>query len=282
MNTLRTMFLAIVLLSTQALADGVEHPRQARQTYLNFGWQGYSTSTWYRGSTAVDVDHIRDNTFTMIGEYGYSSSVTGVMRLAGYRYLSVRETPDGPSRSVQAPGDAELGLRWAFAGGEQHSVSLAVTASFPLGETSDALGLWTGDGEYNQIFGLQYLYTPQAFPIAVAVGAGFNNRNGGYSDEWHYSAALELGPIGPFTLAMLVNGIEPLKNGDNAWRGGNFGFGTNMPRFIAYGPHVRLELLDGFGVTAGARQYTNMENVASGWHLNGGVFFLLDGMRQQD
>jgi hypothetical protein len=270
--------LCIVLLScTVANAGG--GPRKERQTYMHIGWQGFNASSWYNGSVRADVDRITDNTFSLYGEYGYTSRLTGMFRLPGYRMLSVRTQADAPLTSVQAPGDAELGLRYAAWMGEGAAFSFSLLASFPLGETSDSSGLWTGDGEYNQILALEYWRHFNAIPVFLNLSTGFNNRNAGYADELRVGAEIGYDGWRNVTLSALLFAVEHFGNGIAGFRGGGFGFAANHQRYLAYGPQVSIELIEGFGLNVAALAMTRTENAPATLLWRSGVYFRMERQR---
>ncbi|MCZ7555329.1 MAG: hypothetical protein M5R41_02850 [Bacteroidia bacterium] len=275
-RSLLLLSLFLLLVSSQSFSSG--WPRAQRQTYLHLGWSGFSTDTYLAGSTPVTLENLSENSFAFYGEYGYSERLTGTVRLPGYRMLSLR-TKDGLTSNVQAPGDVEAGLRYAWIHDGSTVFSTGITASFPLGETSDRMGLWTGDGEYNQLFSLNLEHRLTAFPACAALALGFNNRNAGYSDELILGAQIGVRTVGPISLSMLLLAVEPLKNGSLDYFGGNYGFATNRQRYLQYGPELSIDLMDGFGMNIAVLAVTRAENVASAVTVRSGVYFTLDGTR---
>ncbi len=275
-TTLR--FLAVALLvSAQCFATG--WPRQERQTYLHFGWNGFSADTYQAGTTSVAVDQLSENSFALYGEYGYSQDMTGMVRLPGYRILSLRTESSAPAVNVEAPGDVELGLRYALWNPGNSVLNISVMASFPLGETSDRMGLWTGDNEYNQVFGLEFGHRFESFPAFISVFSGFNNRNNGYSDELRFGAEVGVADLGPVSISMLLHAVEPLNNGKADYTGGNYGFATNRQRYMQYGPEITMQIVEGFGINVAALAVSGAENVPSAMMFRSGLYFTLDRSR---
>lgn len=268
--------LFLLLVSSHCFSSG--WPRAQRQTYLHLGWSGFSTDTYFAGATPLTLGSLSENSFAFYGEYGYSERLTGTVRLPGYRMLSLR-TQDGQTSNVQAPGDVETGLRYAWIHDGSTVFSTGITASFPLGETSDRMGLWTGDGEYNQLLTLNLEHRLTTFPACVALTLGFNNRNAGYSDEFLFGAQIGIRTLGPVSLSVLLLAVEPLNNGAPDYTGGNYGFATNRQRYLQYGPELTIDLMDGFGLNIAALAVTRAENVASAVTVRTGVYFTLDGNR---
>jgi protein XagA len=268
--------ILFLLVSSQCFSSG--WPRQQRQTYIHLGWSGFSTDTYYAGSAPLALENLSDNSFAFYGEYGYSEKLTGTVRLPGFRILSLR-TLDGKTSNVQAPGDVEAGVRYAWFYDGSTVFSTSLVASFPLGETSDRMGLWTGDGEYNQLLLLNLEHRLASFPAFAALTVGFNNRNAGYSDEFLVGARIGVRTLGPVSLSVLLHAVEPLNNGSADYTGGNYGFATNRQRYLQFGPELTLDLMNGFGMNLAALAITRTENVASAVTIRGGIFFTLDGTR---
>lgn len=83
-------------------------------------------------------------------------------------------------------GDQDIGLRFRLYQDDQWVFSLLGLLGIPAGEAGDENGLITGDGEFNKQVLLEFgLSVSKSFYIAGS--AGFNNRTGGFSDEFLYS-----------------------------------------------------------------------------------------------
>ncbi len=272
--TTLSLLALLCLVSFQSFATG--WPRQERQTYFQLGWRGFSTTTYYDGSTSMSVDQLSENSISLYGEYGYTSRLTGIVQLPGYRMLSLRTQAETRTVSVEAPGDVELGLQYAMWMNDDAAFTTSVVSSFPLGETSNLSGVWTGDGEYNQIFSFGYVRNLRFIPLSIAVSAGFNNRNNGYADEIHLGAVVGITGPGPVRLNVVFHAVEPLDNGKADYFGGRYGFATNRQRFLMYGPELELDIIDGFGVNFSAYGVSRMENVPSAVTFRSGVYIQFD------
>jgi hypothetical protein len=134
------------------------------------------------------------------------------------------------------------------------------------------IGLYIGDGEFNQLLKLQLGISFYPLPIYFSGEAGFNNRSNGYSDEFHYLA--EVGYIfkNKLLLVFRTRGVESLKNENDPTVGDSFGLFANNQRYLTYGPEISYWFYPAFGISAGVEGATRGENVLSAPAFSFGIF----------
>ncbi len=117
-----------------------------------------------------------------------------------------------PGKAINSVGDAEVGIRYAFRTKLPVQIIGYVTLGLPLGEKGNVgldTDVQTGDGEFNQLIGLQVGQTFSNF-YALAYGA-FNNRSEDFSNDIRYG--LKLGYAGDkLAVEVRYTGIESLFN----------------------------------------------------------------------
>jgi protein XagA len=177
---------------------------------------------------------------SLYGEYGVSEKVT----LIGYVPFWVRNTINAtkgiqtgtiiePAIENDNVGDVDLGFRYRLYNKNGISVSANVFLGLPTGNAKQKDGLFTGDGEFNQM-------------VKIAVGTGktrwwtqgalgFNNRTKGFSDEVRYDFEFGYKFLNDRFLAILkINGIESLNNGTA--KAAATGLFSNNVEFLGLGP----------------------------------------------
>ena len=146
-------------------------------------------------------------------------------------------------------------------------VSLQVMAGLPLGDsyTEQEVGLFTGDGEFNQLFSLQVGHSLWPTPGYLKAEIGFNNRENEFSDELRY--ALEAGyMVGErIGVSRWLRGVKALGTGDE-WT-------LNDQQYVSFGPEINFYITSSAGITAGVTKYTGARNLldAPSWDIG---FFL--------
>ena len=139
------------------------------------------------------------------GEYGITNKFTGIINIPLLSRNVMNNLVSGTTSeiitqgdAINAPGDAELSLKYGVFQNSSVSISASVILGIPLGERAGGrdMNLQTGDGEWNQIFrvdaGLPLLGNDNLSSYANVYG-GYNLRHRGFSDEIRYGAELGLG-----------------------------------------------------------------------------------------
>lgn len=170
------------------------------------------------GGKVVPFRTLGNHTFSLYGERGITDKFT----LQAYVPFLVRnvlnETRGAQSGVLLEPGiahnsigDIDIAFRYALPFGKL-PVSAALLLGLPTGNSTQNSGLFTGDGEFNQILKMN-----TGFGTAkwwTQFGVGFNNRTKGYSDEVRYDAEFGYKMLDQKLYTILkLSGIESLNNG---------------------------------------------------------------------
>jgi hypothetical protein len=181
-----------------------------------------------------------NHTFSIYGEYGITDKFTllaYVPVLVANRFAESKN-PAGvvlPAVKESSFGDVDLSFRYQIYNKKGISASINALFGLPTGNAKQADGLWTGDGEFNQM-------------VKIAAGTGkikwwtqgaigFNNRTNRYSDEFRYDFEFGYKFLNARLLAIFkINGIESLNNGTA--RENSVGLYANNVEFGGFGPEI--------------------------------------------
>ena len=261
------MVAALICYSAAAHAGGWTQPRG--EGYFKLNEQLIKSGMYIQPSgRKVDITDLSRYTTSLYGEYGLIERLTFVGYIPFYQRIS--EDRRG-SETKSGTGDWELGARIGLLTSGPTVVSIQVMAGLPLGDsyTDQEVGLFTGDGEFNQLFMLQVGHSLWPTPGYLKAEIGFNNRESDYSDELRY--ALEAGFMAGERVGFSawVRGVKALgKADDDEWT-------RNDQQYVSFGPEINLYITANAGITAGVTKYTSARNLldAPAWDI--GVFFKL-------
>ena len=263
--------LAVILITgfffqtCTAFAGGWTHPKG--KGYFKLNEQLIRSGSYFQPSgDKVDITDQSRYTTSLYGEFGLVDRLT----LVGYIPFYQRISEDRPgSDSKTGTGDWELGARIGLLTNRATVVSLQVMAGLPLGDsfTEQEVGLFTGDGEFNQLFSLQVGHSLWPTPGYLKAEIGFNNRESDFSDELRY--ALEAGfMVGErIGVSGWIRGVKALGTGDE-WT-------VNDQQYVSFGPEINFFITANAGITAGVTKYTGARNLlnAPAWDI--GIFLKL-------
>ncbi len=141
-------------------------------------------------------------------------------------------------------------------------------AGIPVGDSEQSNGLFTGDGEFNQVFALQVGHSLYPAPAYLKGEIGFNNRERGFSDELRYS--IEAGYVIGERLGVTVwiRGVEAVGKDDDDLT-------VSDLKYLSIGPELNLYITTNLGITAGVTKYANARNLLDSPAWDIGVFFKL-------
>jgi protein XagA len=181
-----------------------------------------------------------NNVVSFYGEYGITNKLT----LIGYVPLLVaNNSPEAksalgivlPSVNETNFGDVDLGFRYQLYNKNSISVSANVFLGLPTGNSKQINGLWTGDGEFNQMVKIAAGTGRKKWWTQAAIG--FNNRTNNYSDEFRYDFEFGYKFFNDRLLTMLkINGIESLSNGTA--KENPAGLYSNNVEYAGFGPEI--------------------------------------------
>ena len=180
-------------------------------------------------------------TASAYGEYGITNRITVVANVPFFVRNVVNETKGRQTGNFieqgivnNSFGDVDLGVRVALPV-KAVALSANLMLGLPTGDARQADGLFTGDGEFNQMLKLSAGTGKQCWWTQGSVG--FNNRTKGFSDEFRYDFEFGYKFLNDHLLAIFkINGIESLENGTAA--DGISGLFSNNVEFAGVGPEV--------------------------------------------
>ena len=218
----------------------------------------------------ITIPTLGDYTTSFYGEYGLYDWLTVVANVPFFKRITLNEQVGRPSGFVYFEGDSksgfgdsDIGVRVGLLRSGKSVLSTEALFGLPIGDDSQTNGLLTGDGEFNQLLKLQFGYSFYPKPIYFTSEVGFNNRTGGYSDEFHYAAEIGYTFKNNIFVIFRIRGVESLKNGDGAVVGGMAGLFANNQSYLSYGPEINYTINNTFGISAGIEGATRGENVLS-------------------
>lgn len=259
------MLAGFILQTCTVFAGGWTHA--PGKGYFKLNEQIIRSDSYFEPSgDRIDITDQSRYTTSLYGEYGLANRLTLVGYIPFYQRIS--EDRHG-SETKTGTGDWELGARIGLLTKGATVVSLQVMAGLPLGDSfkDQEVGLFTGDGELNQLFLLQVGHSLCPNPGYLKAEIGFNNRESGFSDQIRYAveAGFMLGErVG---VSAWVRGAKAIDAGDE-WT-------VNDQQYVSFGPEINFYITSNAGITAGVTKYTGARNVldAPAWDI--GVFMKL-------
>ncbi len=235
----------------------------------------------------IDITTISLYTSSLYGEYGFTDRLTGILYIPFYVRSTLNEVERRQSGIVEAGdavnsfGDTDIGIKYGLITEGKIVLSATLTFGIPFGKTAEGLTdagepriLQTGDGEFNQMLMFEASRSFYPAPFYASVGAGYNNRTSGFSDEFRYSAELGYGGFKNFNLALKIYGVTSLQNGDDGGGAGNGVFGNNV-EYLSFGPEISYNLSDKLGVVSSAAFASFGTNILASPNFGLGIFYKL-------
>ena len=260
------LIAGLLLQAGTAFAGGWTHPKG--RGYFKLNEQVIKSDAYFQPSgDRIDITNQSRFTTSLYGEYGLVDRFTLVGYIPFYQHIS-EDKPGSDAKT--GTGDWELGARIGLFTRGATVVSIQVMAGLPLGEsyTDQEVGLFTGDGEFNQLVSLQVGRSLWPTPGYLKAEIGFNNRESDFSDELRY--ALEAGFMVGERIGMSgwIRGVKALGTADGEWT-------RNDQEYVSFGPEINFYVTSSAGITAGVTKYTGARNLldAPAWDI--GLFMKL-------
>lgn len=216
-------------------------------------------------------------TTSFYGEYGLTQKITVFGYVPFYVRNVVNETKGRQTGNIIEPGivnnnfgDMDLGFRYQLPI-KNVAVAANLLLGIPTGDAKQVDGLFTGDGEFNQLL-----------KIAAGTGGkrwwtqgalGFNNRTKGFSDEFRYDFEFGYKFFNDRLLAIFkINGIESFNNGSA--QSAITGLFSNNVEYMGIGPEVLYyaNAKKTIGISARIAGATKGQNVLAAPSMSVGVF----------
>jgi len=284
----RPLISAALLASLAGTALGGAWPRKAQSGYLQLGFStiGYDKVYDSSGLKAPAAGRARDNVLQLLAEYGLSEDFT-VGLAVPFGFISVKDYQPAvpPTSSMMVPPPREISnagigdltasaqLKLLQRGGSV--LSAGVLAGFPAGDTTNAEGLWLGDGEFNVAPRILYGLSLRGLPAYLSAELGYNIRGVGYSDEIFGNLEAGYGMLERRLYLIVLLSVlqstntEPSRDIPAA----RLGLYNNNREFVALTPKVLYKFGTGLGVVASYATATSGRNVAGGAVLAASLFY---------
>lgn len=247
--------------------------------FYKLGMRYISTTTVYdNDGNKVKIPQLTNLLLSFYAENGLNDHLTLIANASLFERIKINDfTSNGNivsnGGSNSGIGDSELGFRYRLWHDDGSVFSTELIFGLPVGDTDNNLGLYTGDGEFNQILNILYGKSYYPVPLYLSAQVGFNNRTGGFSDEIRYSVEVGYSIVQNLLLALKIHGVQTLKNGDPIVFSGNYGFHSNDQKYLAFGPELNYSFTHSAGISFGFDSATNAANVPSALAFSFGIFF---------
>ena len=275
--------LSLILLVSGLDATAGPWPQKKRAGFYKLGFGFVRANSYYEpNGRRIDIPTLSDYTVSLYGEYGLTDRLTAIAYLPVMQRLTLnrqigRETGvvffEGDENTSVA--DADVGFRFGLLQMGNTVVSAALNFGLPIGDHTQQSGLWTGDGEFNQRVSIGAGHSFYPMPAYMAIQAGINNRTQGFSDEFLYDLEAGYTFDGRVSLIGKLRGLEPLRNGSEAIRGGTGGLYANNQRYLVYMLEVAYNVNSSLGFSISVEGATRGQNILSAPAYRTGVFLVL-------
>ncbi len=217
-----------------------------------------------------------NHTLSLYGETGITDKLTLQAYIPFFVRNVLNETRGAQSGTLLEPGiehnnfgDVDIALRYALPFGKL-PVSAMLMLGLPTGNSTQDSGLFTGDGEFNQM--LKINTGVGASKWWTQFGVGFNNRTKGFSDEIRYDAEFGYKMLNNKLLSIFkLAGIESLNNGtEGATTTGLF---SNNVEYLSPGLEFLYFIKPKYGVSFRAAGAIKGQNVLASPSFSFGFFY---------
>ena len=227
------------------------------------------------GGKIVPFRTLGNHTFSLYGERGITDKFTLQAYVPFFVRNVLNETKGAQSGVLLEPGiennnigDIDIAFRYALPFGKL-PVSATLLLGLPTGNSTQNSGLFTADGEFNQMIKLSTGVGSSKW--WTQFGLGFNNRTKGFSDELRYDAEFGYKLLNDKLLTILkLSGIESFNNGtEGATSTGLF---SNNVEYLSPGLEFLYFVKPKFGFTFRAAGAVKGQNVLASPSFSFGIF----------
>ncbi len=257
------LLVGLFLLLANMLMAGGGWPQPKNHGYFKLS-QWWVISNQHFTDTGMLDPNVTTGTFntSIYTEYGFTDRLTGIVYFPFFSRVYSNNIVSGTTGKVIVPGDAinaigdtDISLKYGLFVNKPVAVSATLTLGLPLGKSSGGqLGnLQTGDGEFNQMLVVDAGTSFNLGKVNTYTNAyfGFNQRNGGFSDEWRFG--IEAGANlfkNRITAIMRFYGVKSLQNGtrkdDNNTGTSLF---ANNSEHLTISPEIAYNINDNWGAS---------------------------------
>lgn len=230
-------------------------PQKKGEGFYKFDMQFFQADRYYLpNGDKQKINTLSNYSVNFYGEYGLTNQITAIVYWPFYKRLVINRQVGRISGIVYFDGakntnvgDMDLSLRAGLFQLSNTALSGAITLGMPLGDNTHQHGLYTGDGEFNQMIAIEGGYSFYPLPMYASASFGFNNRTKKFSDEWRGSAEIGYTIKSKMTVIGRLRGVESLRNGDVINSAGDI-FASDV-EYLIYSGEVLYALRSNLGVS---------------------------------
>jgi len=227
------------------------------------------------GGEIVPFRTLGNHTLSFYGERGITDKFTIQAYIPFFVRNVLNQTRGSTTGVLLEPGieennigDIDVAFRYALPFGKL-PVSATLLLGLPTGNSTQNSGLFTGDGEFNQMLKLSTGFGASKW--WTQFGFGYNNRTKGFSDEVRYDAEFGYKMLNEKLFTILkLSGIESLNNGTEA--ASSTGLFSNNVEYLSPGIEFLYLVKPKLGFSFRAAGAVKGQNVLASPSFSFGVF----------
>ena len=272
-NNLILLSSIIILLAQSSVFAGAWTQKKGK-VYFKMDFRYLSGTKIYNSDgIKVPIPEFKDMTIGLFSSYGITNDFTTFINFAAFKTVKLDTPPSvaGFETDVKNIGDIDIGFKYKIGQFGKTVISTKIIFGLPTGESTTDGGLWTGSGNFNQMFGLEAGHSFYPFPAYISGGIVFNNQTKGFSDEFKYIFESGYSFSKNLSLIIRLHGAVSTKNGDSNIKGGFVIFSNNR-QYIAYNAELVYKISKKFGIKGYYESGTNGKNIISAPVFNVGFY----------
>ena len=260
---MKYLLIIVFLLIPYLGYSGGGWPQPKNTWYLKIYEWWILSNQHYTGSGGIDPNATRGTYFTNVyAEYGISDRFTGMVHLPFFARVTLHEQVSGTTGDVISEGDAlnaigdiDLAVKYALIRNKPVVVGVTLLLGLATGNSEGGKdgSLQTGDGEFNQLLRVDVsgsFKIGKKYPYASGY-VGYNNRTGGYSDEFVFGVETGI-TLNKWIPIIRLDAVKSTQNGDINFNSDGTSLFSNNREYIAISPELNYSINDKIGVSAGA------------------------------
>ncbi len=253
----------LFLLLTNLVLAGGGWPQPKGKGYFKLS-QWWVISNQHFTDTGLLDPNVTTGTFntSIYAEYGFTNRLTGIVYFPFFSRVYTNNIVSGttgkvivPGESINSIGDTDVSFKYGLIVNKPVVLSATLTLGLPFGNPAGGSqgNLQTGDGEFNQMLIFDAGTGFKVGNVSSYANAyfGFNQRNGGYSDEWRFG--FEAGANlfkNKVTAIMRFYGVRSLNNGtQNDDNNAGTSFFANNSEHFTISPEIAYNIKENWGVS---------------------------------
>ena len=236
-----SLLLALFFLAAPSVSMAQAWPKSKGSGFYKLDYSVIkATDVFDKTGKVVPFRTLTNHITSFYGEYGITDKLTVMAYVPFFIRNTVNATKGAQTGNIIEPaiannnfGDVDVAFRYGLYNKNGISVSANVFLGLPTGDAKQADGLFTGDGEFNQMFKIAVGTSKTKWWTQGALG--FNHRTLHFSDEFRYDFEFGYKFLNDRLLAIFkINGIESLNNGTA--KEASTGLFSNNVEYAGIGP----------------------------------------------